>query len=719
MLTDIYLENVACYKSRTHLPITKEVTLIYGLNGTGKSTISNYLYDRKDPDYDSCSINLTREVELLVYNQRFIEDYFYEDDSLKGVFTLSKENKDIEKQIKDEEAKIVRLSASLDAKSEELTSYDEAFEASKSAAVNNIWKIKTLYTGGDRVLEFCIKGLMRKELLYEYLSSIELNNEEGPFEIEKLKARALSLADENATTVEKLKAVSFSEPSVETTALLAKSITASTEGAVAKFINQLDNSDWVSQGLSFVRHTEGAASPCPFCQEKTITDELLKSIRTVFDGQYKVDIDTLGACLDDYKERVEGLSFPEVEGCKHIEEDEAAEWSTNIELVRTKLDRNLQRLRTKVANPQSETSLSPVGEELERLNKIVETVNERISEYNRSIENKNESIREIKEQFWRQMRRDYDQVLLEVEAAKSNLSKKKPPLEKEIKGINESVSASNLKLVELRKKTVNVDAAVSAINSRLSDLGVSGFHVKKFGESKYRLDRDGQDQEIFKTLSEGEKTLISFLYFIERCHGTLDPSQGVLTKTIVIDDPISSLSHIYVFNIGQYIKREFVNNPSYSQVIVLTHSLYFFYELTFTKKNDRDDRQTLHRISKNPSGSKIFPMRYEEIQNDYQTYWSTIKDSDQNPALIANCMRNIIEHFFAFVRKRDFNNVFQLSVLSDDRFVCFNRYMNRESHSLGQNIFDIKEFNYEDFREGLRLVFVNCGYEEHYKAMMK
>lgn len=112
-------------------------------------------------------------------------------------------------------------------------------------------------------------------------------------------------------------------------------------------------------------------------------------------------------------------------------------------------------------------------------------------------------------------------------------------------------------------------------------------------------------------------------------------------------------------------------------------------------------------------------MKYEEIQNDYQTYWSIVKDESSPPALIANCMRNIIEYFFNFVQKMEFCNVFQKPSFKDDKYQAFYRYMNRESHSLGQNIFDIKEFDYAVFRDGLRLVFEECGYSEHYKAMTK
>ena len=112
-------------------------------------------------------------------------------------------------------------------------------------------------------------------------------------------------------------------------------------------------------------------------------------------------------------------------------------------------------------------------------------------------------------------------------------------------------------------------------------------------------------------------------------------------------------------------------------------------------------------------------MSYEEIQNDYQAYWQIVKDKDQEPALIANCMRNIIEYFFNFVEKLDLNNVFQKPEMQEISCQAFNRYMNRESHSKGQNIFDIKEFDYDSFRAAFQRVFELTGYEEHYKRMMK
>jgi len=250
-------------------------------------------------------------------------------------------------------------------------------------------------------------------------------------------------------------------------------------------------------------------------------------------------------------------------------------------------------------------------------------------------------------------------------------------------------------------------------------LGLDDFHIEKHSDNLYTIKRSKQDADIFHSLSEGEKMIISFLYFVEMCRGKKSADDVGGEKIIVIDDPISSLSHIFIFNIGQLIKKEFLNSDSYEQVFILTHSLYFFYELTDTNHKRRKENQKLFRMTKNNDGSHICDMKYEEIQNDYQSYWQIIKDEKQPPALIANCMRNIIEYFFNFIEKKDLNNVFQKPELQDNKFQSFCRYVNRESHSLGQNIFDYKEFDYNIFKEALGLVFQESGYKEHYEEMIK
>lgn len=380
---------------------------------------------------------------------------------------------------------------------------------------------------------------------------------------------------------------------------------------------------------------------------------------------------------------------------------------------------NVKLIEDKIKAPSTPVILHNSVNTIKDLNKIIDNINNLIIEHNRRIDQKSSVFAELKKIFWQIMRWDYDHTISTLISEKATLKNSIDSIEKIIRDLNNKATNQRSVIIEQQKQTVNIEEAITNINNGLIDLGVEDFKIKHHSDNLYRIAREQNDNRIFQSLSEGEKMIISFLYFLELCKGKKDATEAAKKKIIVIDDPISSLSHIYIFNVGRLIKNEFLNNGKYDQVFLLTHSLYFFYEMTDTNNDRRKEHQKLFRIRKNATGSSILEMSYEEIQNDYHAYWFIIKDDQQPPALIANCMRNIIEYFFNFVEKNNLNNVFQKPSMQENRFQAFCRYINRESHSLGQNIFDIKEFDYNNFKDAFALVFKENGYEGHYNKMTK
>ncbi|WP_295040808.1 AAA family ATPase [uncultured Fibrobacter sp.] len=57
MIDKIEMNGVASYKQATCLETDKKVNLVYGLNGVGKSTLSNFLYDPKNEMYKNCKLH--------------------------------------------------------------------------------------------------------------------------------------------------------------------------------------------------------------------------------------------------------------------------------------------------------------------------------------------------------------------------------------------------------------------------------------------------------------------------------------------------------------------------------------------------------------------------------------------------------------------------------------------------------------------------------------
>lgn len=721
MISKIVLNGVASYKKEAVLDTDKKVNLLYGLNGTGKSTFSEFLYDQTGARFSQCSIEGLEENDtVLVYNQKFVQDTFYEPEGIHGIFTLSKGNADAQKVIDTTSAEVKKLTEQKRKIEEKKTKNEQKHLGEIEEYKKQVWKIKTEYTGGDRVLEFCLDGLKgNKDTLFKHIISLEKPEGELDYSVDDLKKEAQQLQGE-AQSRQLLSKVLINVEDIEQSELLSKVIVGNKNSSVASLIETLGNSDWVNTGIKYV-HIDGEKGVCPFCQQKTITQNFLEQINAYFDESYNRDKSQIEQMISRYDAEIKKATdfFNAIKDDSFLEKNKAEIESLSANLISV-LEHNLNTLREKAKTPSIQVSLQPINEIIESINSIIKNANNEITLYNQRIADIKGSKSKIRDRFWCLMRKEYNSVIELYAANEKAYEQSVKNAQKELQTKTSEINTNTALIEENRKKTVNIDEAVENIKNGLIDIGITDFTIEKYSEEEalYRLKREDLDEDVFKTLSEGEKMVISFLYFIELCKGESTAEKASNKKIVVIDDPISSLSHIYVFNIGRLIHNEFLRTKKYDQLFILTHSLYFFYELTNTNHKERKETQKLFRICKNTESSYFEDMKYEDIQNDYQAYWHIIKDKKQSPALIANCMRNVMEYFFNFVEKQDFAQVFQRPELQENRYMAFNRYMNRESHSKGQNIFDIKEFNYDSFREAFKKVFETEGYIDHYNKMI-
>jgi wobble nucleotide-excising tRNase len=715
MITQINLGDVASYRNTTTLNTDKKVNIIYGLNGTGKSTFSNYFYAPDDPKYKDCS--RTKDgCKVLVYNQKFIQDNFYSKDSINGIFSLSKENKEAKEKVEQLGKDIDQLSEKSKGYQADIDKEIGALKKAKDMAEKKVWEIKTNYSGGDRVLKFCLERLMgNKTVLFDHLVSVPLPAVKPIKTIEQLKEEVSAIDGDKATTYTVLPKISLSELLPEELELLKEIVIGNEDSPIAKLINQLKNSDWVSDGLQYLDDIEDET--CPFCQSKTITPELIAQIKDYFDETYEESKQNIGKILTKYQKIVDSLTDLETYKTSPFSIEFLAEMTESYASIAETLKSNLLKVQQKEQTPSLKVELEELNEHVASFNKHVDAVNASIGIHNQKIANSTQELKRIKDEFWKIVRWEYDQTIKGYESSKKDSNDKTIKLKANKENVDTEIVQLEAERTEQQKQTVNIDDSIKNINKGLVDIGITDFHIEKHEKALYRLVRTGTEGPIFLSLSEGEKMIISFLYFRELFKGKQTADEAHVKKIAVIDDPVSSLSHIFVYNIGQLIKNDFFNGDGVEQVFVLTHSLYFFYELVDSNHKRRKENQSLYRLSKNTKGTAIEVMKYEEVQNDYQSYWSVINDKDQPAALIANCMRNVVEYFFNFVQKSDLSNVMQKQELQDVKYQAFIRYINRESHSLGQNIIDFKEFDYGVFREGLRLLFEITGYPEHYQKM--
>ena len=402
--------------------------------------------------------------------------------------------------------------------------------------------------------------------------------------------------------------------------------------------------------------------------------------------------------------------------------------SDKFELLKTQLNNilvhNLKQIEEKIKNPSAVAKLDSSAEQTKELNKFIEDINSEVEKHNKMIENKKEEKEKIKNTFWKIMRKEYDLIIKIYEENKEKYDKEKEELVKKLKSIKDQIRQYDNIIKDNQKKTTNIEEAIGNINKNLEDLGITNFKIKKYetkdsngpeekGADKYILvrdDRNSNEEPVFKTLSEGEKTVISFLYFLETCKGTVSTKKSITKdRIVVIDDPISSLSHMYVFNVAQLIKTYFYKDKKeYKNLLVLTHNLYFFHELVKIMCRDKDkEHWELFRITKQNNKSAIGKMKRNEIKSNYEEYWKILKEireEDKNNVMLANVMRNILECFFGFIQSAELKDALEeLEKLNKNKYGAFIRYMNRESHF--NAIDDQSELDYTIFNEAFKKVF--------------
>ncbi len=389
--------------------------------------------------------------------------------------------------------------------------------------------------------------------------------------------------------------------------------------------------------------------------------------------------------------------------------------------------KNLQAIATKIHTPSLPITLEPSEALVNTLNAEIATEQLKIDAFNTKIKNRKKHEEDIKRRFWNWYRASCNAALVEFEEINEKLSRQRQIAKDEVLSLRSRIQEQRNIVAQSKAAITNIDQSIDSINNWLRVLGLKGFElIKEEGTlPQYRLERSGQSEGVFKTLSEGEKTLISFLYFLEVCNGELDTAGGKLMqdRIIVIDDPISSLSHNYVYDIASLIRSQVLTPINrFNQVIILTHNLFFFHEMVRLMKDDKKEKSlAMFRVTKSKYSS-IVAMKAGEVQNDYQAFWQTIKDAldgRTSPNVVPNMMRNILEYYFSFVHQSESLRK-ALAELSEEKpeYRALYRYINRESHSDSINLTDFGEINPEIFVERFRDVFIKTRFESHFDKMM-
>lgn len=724
MINRITLQGVASYSGEVPQVIDglKRINCFYGLNGSGKSTIAKYLQEPSDLIYLSCTTTPVLGEGIIVYNQKFVKDNFWDSKEQPGVFTVNEENVEAENAIETAETKIAELKEVQNIVKQKADSINRQKTEEQNNLENKVWLEKNKFVRTP--LAFCLEGKLRKSLFLEAVKEAGVASDDVT--LESLIEQAKELEKPDISPKQSLPLIHFDGSPIETHSISSEIIVGSSSSYLSGLIEKIGHSDWVRDGLVHYEQSEGF---CPFCQETPIAS-FEENLKALFDETYRQKCSLIEANRKDYQQAVE---LVEITLSSAVFSDEYAAESAEFAVAKSKFleccRKNLELLKNKETRPSVAVTLNNSDEHIENLNHCIKALNEKIAEFNRRITSKFQIRSVVKIQFWQILKRNYKAAIELVDEKIKSLDDDLETLRAEYRQKTDAINEQEKIISEQRKKTTNIETSIQNIRNTLISVGVDDFHIEKVdgAEARYRVVRKGGAfEDVYETLSEGEKTLVTFLYFLEQCKGLLAPDSalGLADKIVVVDDPVSSLSHNFIYEIATLIQKEIVQKP-FKQIFLFTHNLFFFHEVMNQSNLKQDEflqRYSLYRVYKNEF-SKVAPIKRNDIRNEYDGYWQIIRDAKTDrlcSPILPNAMRNVLEHFFSFVHKKD-----KLSdVLSNlgDEYVNYRpmlRYVSRESHSDMVNLTDFGDIDTGRFLEIFRQVFVRTDYEDHYKTMMK
>lgn len=698
--------------------------LVYGLNGSGKSTLSHLFSllehpngEKRFPD-SKWTFELTdgtklseaiteSSLNIRVFDKAFIENNINWNDIIKGILVVSDTKKE---EIKKRDQKKVDLKAVVDAINKletELNGDDKKkgkkglikensnflTEAAKSIkekfqlidvkdthlANYNKTKLETALTDGKSQIQ-------KKQLATNEVE--KLSDSVKPQEKNELTAIDLTSINQFEDVNERLKTILNST----VTSIVLDDLKDSPE-----------KSEWAKNGLDLHQ----ANDSCSFCGNK-VTKERIEELNNHFSDSFKKLIERIDKAIN----WIETYEFPSLLNKESFYKEYQKDYSKlskditeKIVPIKVVFETWKSLLEEKKKDPFTAQNEEIPSVDFGEIVGLYNEVNGLIDTHNLKFKNLDSTIKSAKTQLETEYikaevkRYNYYQLKKDEEDKTNKLAQKKQDkeaLEKDIEELNKIISTEAL--------------GAEKFNTDLwKFLGRNDIALEPQTTGGYKIQRNKDPQTKGKLLSEGEKTAIAFVYFINK----LKEQDNKIQETIVVvDDPVSSFDSNNLFSSYSYLK---LNCNESKQLFVLTHNFNYFRLVRdwFEAKNKKQKGKHQKDSSKPLSICNIYKLetklngsskRVSEIvdadvtllnySSEYHYQFDKViqysKDTtiDLDKAyLTANAARKTTETFLKFKypkKVNDFRELFSKAIkttkLADKEEYIF-KFINKYSHA--------------------------------------
>lgn len=730
MIESIQIKGIPPYNnSSEQLSGLSKFNFLYGANASGKTTISRVIAD--EGLHPTCNVTWKggNKLEAMVYSRDFVMTNFDQSTELKGIFTLGKQSienlkqiDDTKKQLNEKQQEIQKLKITLQGedgtkgKKSELAALEEEFK-------NKCWEQKQKH---DDKLKGAFEGFRGSAEKFKAKLIHEANSNSATLQsleyLEKKAEIVFGLTPAVEKIIQKIESLNFIKHEIDP--ILKKRVIGKADVDIAAMIKKLGSSDWVREGRSFYDENDNV---CPFCQQTT-TEAFAKSLNEYFDDTFIAETEAIETLATNYSTDTTRLqqevAFIIAEPSKFLDVEKL---KVEKELLDSRVTINIQKLAIKKKEPSQIVELESLSNVIASIESLIEAANTKAIEHNGMVENLAKEQKTLTSQVWKYI------LEIELKAELTSFHSKKNALSTAISNISTLINGKEdekrNKTTEIRaleKDMTSIQPTIDGVNALLSSFGFRGFSLAKATSgASYRLVRaDGTNAQ--ETLSEGEKTFVTFLYFYHLLKGSNSESGMTADRVVVFDDPVSSLDSDILFIVGSLIKGLFeevrAGTGYIKQIFILTHNVYFHKEVTFNPKRQdvAKNEESFWVVRKSDSGSKLEMHNSNPIKTSYELLWSEIRRPDRSKLTIQNTMRRILENYFKILGGVDPDKICAMFE-GKDKLICKSLFswINDGSHSAYDDLFvAIDDGMVETYLKVFKAIFEKSDQLAHYKMMM-
>lgn len=705
----------------------ERVSVIYGANGTGKTTIGRAFSFIKNPievfdfinnssilDESNGPIILSDEEKqkIYVFNEDFIdkEVSFRSFDKMKSIVMFGKniENEakisELNKKIENDKKAVCDLKLErYDDKKDSLSHLMYYDQIKKEASQD--WAVEEQIILERQSKPPVSEEVMKKILEYNFAQKFDLNE----YETKKTSFQKIGGKNPQPINDRVAKNLNLNLDFVNIIELLREE---HNKPIGSDIVNRISKT-LTEKSLNRLQEIKGSFNDgyCPYCFRDIGKDY----VKHIIDEINKLQSDEIRNHIEKLAESRISLLNSDFSLYDILDKDLTSKITLQTQLINEYIEELDKKIDMKIDNPYDSITVSSLDAfNLTDLYKNIDVLEKLRLNFNQNINDKTKLKIELQKL---NLERFSSSIKLLASNYHKQLKERDTKLSQKVK-LEKLIEMNISEVKKLGAESKNIGIALKLINEYLSLIFLSKTRLYLEESDGAYLVKRGSNTIPLKKLSNGERNAISLCYFFTRMNeNQSEENMFNAASLVILDDPLSSFDHNNKLGIYAFLRRMLseILKISQSKILLLTHQIETFYDLQrIVSDIDKKYIRTSTLIDKklNCIESSKFNLYKDSLNEIYKAITKTAPLTDDEVESLGNKLRKVTEAYSSFIYGCGIDKLSTDPTITDSikpeklrNYFIDSMYrisLNSASHLLERtkSIFDLLNIGYFD-RDGL------------------